>query len=567
MGAQVNPENGRDQPKHADLCADLRLVRLHGVPKTRTLQVPALLDAAGALGHRDVDVPHDLAVEAMLRDAVHRLGESPDSDPAARTFGLRPGMKMAKAADRRRSAASAQGVSVERFRRSYEPDLIDQIATEILGLLSRHQHGDRPWSTRRTEPSPEQHRPPQVFAGEQHVASLLRTAHANADWDLVEGVYRQCVDIATDHNGRFMPDDLPGFFSKALGRISSNYQGREQELILHGLSILGNAEHADKITPALFTQLYTDNRFDRFVQYTPGPGTGAGRRRPRPFETLVETARRYHDLNQLRGVLGDLPTSCILGGSMNYGRYFSVRGGSAATNVDVMIVVPDFGWLDEVLSAVSTLPGSARASLDALEQRSRIWRERGLDDEHTVFTQRIMMWSDEPDPSMAWAPNQGEYAIDLRVVSVATLDWILVADNPKLTASAAGNSRSVRDFCQQDRATDDHQRSFSGRNLRTKVGVEDVDGSLLRTLRVYSIHEERYHPGAFQNLVLPRFNKRWDDAPIGGKLETFRWKIIERLRAERRLQPYELLRVSLAHTRTEGFAPHILASIDSDDAL
>ncbi|WP_028936834.1 hypothetical protein [Pseudonocardia spinosispora] len=566
MGAPNGTHGNGAQPQHADLCADLRLVRLNGVPRTRTLEVPALLGAAAALGHQNADVPPDLAIEALLREAVGRLGESPEIDPAARTFGLRTGMKMAKAADRRRSAASAQGVSVERFRRSYEPELIDQIATEILGLLSR-QHGERPGAIRRPEPVAE-HKPRiQVFSGEQHVASLLRTAHANADWDLVEGVYRQCVDIATDHHGRLMPDDLPGFFAKALGRISSNYQGREQELILHGLSILGNAEHADKITPALFTQLYTDTRFDRFVQYTPGPGSSEGRRRPRPFETLVETARRYHDLNQLRGVLGDLPTSCILGGSMNYGRYFSVRGGPAATNVDVMIVIPDFSWLDEVLSAVSTLPGSARASLDALERRSRIWRERGLDDQHTVFTQRIMMWSDEPDPTMAWAPNQGEYAIDLRVASVAALDWILVADNPKLTASAAGNSRSVRDFCQQDRATDDHQRSFSGRNLRTKVEVEDVDGSLLRTLRVYSIHEERYHPGAFQNLVLPRFNKRWDDTPIGGKLETFRWKIIERLRAERRLQPYELLRVSLAHTRSEGFAPHILASIDSIDAL
>ena len=54
---------------------------------------------------------------------------------------------------------------------------------------------------------------------------------------------------------------------------------------------------------------------------------------------------------------------------------------------------------------------------------------------------------------------------------------------------------------------------------------------------------------------------------IGGKLEAFRWKILERLRSERRDQPYEVHRVSLSHTRSEAFAPHILDSTDSADIL
>ncbi|HEY4007750.1 MAG TPA: hypothetical protein VGM60_21560 [Pseudonocardia sp.] len=556
--------------RHAGLHAELREVRLQGIPRVRALELRWLPEAAGALGYLAPDVPLDLAVEELLRAAVGKLGESPEARAAACTFGLPPQLKMAKAADRRKAAAQAQSVSVETLRKSYERAMMDQLATEILGLISAHateaagqpaQAGARPAEVLAEDP---------LFAKERYVADVLRVARNSADWDLVQGIYAQCVEIAKDHHGRFLPDELPSFFANALGRVSANYQGWEEELVLHGLGVLGDAEHTSRISKALFRQLYADDRFDRFVQYAPSGDPRSSRHRPRPFETLVETARRYRDLNQLHNALADLPTSCILGGSMNYGRYYSVRGNSkelTGTNVDLMIVVPDYGWLDEVLGALSALPGGGRTELLALEQRARVWRDERLDDSRTVFTQRLLMWTEEPDPLMAWAVNGGEYPIDLRIVSLEALDWILVADCPKLTASSAGNARSVRDFCQRERPNEDHLRSFSGRNLRTPLEVDEVQGSLLRTHRVYSIHDDRYYPGTFQNLVLPRFNKRWDNAPIGGRLEAFRWKIIERLRSERRESPYEMLRLSMSHTRSEGFAPHMLDAIDSIDTL
>jgi hypothetical protein len=546
---------------HADLCADLRLLRLHGIPRARTLDIPRLLAAAEQLGYGATGTPVDNAMTALLRQAVNRLGESREAVAAERSFGLSAGHKLWKAADRRRAAAQVQGVSIETFRKSYELTLIDQLATEILGLLDERPSNGQPAS--RGVPPSEPVAP--EFGREHHVADVLRAAHANADWDLVEGVYLQCVDIAQNHDGEFMPDAIPAFFAEALGRMSANYFGREEQLILHGLGILGNAEQANKITPALFRQLYTDGRFERFVQYASGTRS---RRRPRPFETLVETARRFRDLNHLRAVLEGVPTSCVLGGSVNFSRYFNVRGSSGelpGSGVDIMLVIPDFSVLDEVIQGIAALPGSSRPSLAALAERAAVWREYQLDDGNTLFSQRIQMWSEEDDPVMAWAPNRGEYAIEIRIASAEVLDWILAAGNPKLTSSSAGSSRSVRDFCEQHTQPDEPQRSFSGRNLRTPGDVSEYAGSLLRTHRVYSIHGGRYYPGSAQNLILPRFNTRWENLPIRGQLEMFRWKIIERLRHERRNHPYELLRMSMAHTRSEAFAPHILRSVDSGD--
>jgi hypothetical protein len=548
---------------HTGLRADLRLLRLHGIPRARGLEIPRLLAAAEQLGYRAAGTPVDNAVTELLRQAVYRLGESREATAAERSFGLSPGHKLWKAADRRRAAAQVQGVSIETFRKSYEVTLLDQLATEILGLLDELDGAPT------AQPAPPDRPVPARFWRQHHVADVLRAAHANADWDLVEGVYLQCVDIARNHEGGLMPDAIPAFFAEALGRMSANYFGREEQLIQHGLGILGNAEHTNKITPELFRLLYTDDRFDRFAQYAGGHDPKRLRRRPRPFETLVETARRFRDLNHLRAALDGLPTSCVLGGSVNYSRYFNVRGQGGelpGSSVDIMLVIPDFDLLDEVIAGLGALPGSSRASLAALAQRSAEWRERRLDDGNTLFSQRIWMWTEEDDPVMDWAPNRGEYPIDLRIASTDVLSWILVAGNPKLTSSSAGSSRSVRDFCERQTVPDEHQRSFSGRDLLIPQDVTELGASRLRVHRAYTIHGERYYPGSAQNLILPRLNTRWENLPIRRQLEMFRWKMIERLRHERRNHPYELLRMSMSHSRSELFAPHILRSVDSGDA-
>ncbi|HEY2205273.1 MAG TPA: hypothetical protein VGH99_12455 [Pseudonocardia sp.] len=557
---------------HSGLCADLRLLRLHGVPRARTLAIPRLLAAADRLGHREQSTSADLAVTALLRQAVDRLGESREATAAERSFGLAPGHKLWKAADRRRAAAQAQGVSPETFRKSYELAIIDQLASEILGLLDEYPRNGRPAPEspgvpppRRPDPGPADPGPPvaPLFEREHHVADVIRAAHATADWALVEGIYQQGMAIASNPHVRFLPDAIPAFFAEALGRTSANYAAREEELILHGLGVLGNAEHANRVTPELFQRLYTDERVDRFFRYS-----ADARRRPGPFETLVETARRLRDLGRLRAALTGVPTSAVLSGSVDYGRFFTVRGHTESlpgSNLDLVLVVADHGVLDRVAPALSTLQGADGEGLAALVERVGVWRGLGLDDGHTVFSHRLPMWSDQPDPLMAWAPNRGRYLLDLHVVSLPVLRWILVADSTMLSATVAGGSRSVRDYCQDEGRRDELQRGFSGRNLRTQLDVSEVDRGLLRTHRVYSIHEDRYYPGPVQNLILPRFTLPWEDEPVRGALEAFRWKVAERLRHERRAHPYELLRMSMSHPRSEAFAPHVLRAVDAGE--
>jgi len=570
MGGDPGEPAAGNEARFDRLRAELNLVRMEGLPQVRRLAIPYLEEAAAQLGLLDDERPLREGIEGLLRAAVDRLGESRESAAASTTFGLAPGTKLHSATDRRRAASRALSVTTEHFRKHYEPRLIAVVAEETLTLLSfaaAASAADAPPSAEAvadgTDGVP-------LFAAEQQVSTIMRQARGIADWDLVEGMYRQCVDIAEDPHGTSIPRDVAGFLAEAFGRISANYHARENELVCHALGILGNIDRADTISPELFRRLYHDRRFDRFARYL---ADGAPLRRPRPFEALVETARRYRDLTTFQRVLARVPTAGILGGSLNYGRFFTVRGmcgRQPGSDVDVLVVLPDFDHLDAAVAGIAQIAAASHADVAALAKRAEVFTARGFDDGRTVFSHRIGMWVDRPDLAMSWAPNPGEYRMELTFASLTALDWLLVADATKLTADSAGRGRSVREYRAPGSDPDHHQRSFSGRNLRVPQVAEPTERGEFGFSRAYTIADDgdRYYPGVLQNVVLPRMTRRWGSegqVPIKGRLEAFRWKVIERLRFERRLRPYEMLRLSLSHTRWEMFAPHVLRAVDSND--
>jgi O-acetyl-ADP-ribose deacetylase (regulator of RNase III) len=117
-----------------DIVADLRLLRERGLVRIRHTELPALRLAADRAPAVPPGETGPRAIEALLRAAVANLGDGPLAAAAAQTFGLNPGARDSPAADRRRRAADAYRVSVERFRKHHERVVIEQLAEEILEL-------------------------------------------------------------------------------------------------------------------------------------------------------------------------------------------------------------------------------------------------------------------------------------------------------------------------------------------------------------------------------------------------------------------------------------------------
>jgi hypothetical protein len=145
------PPNG--SPSLKELIIDMRVVREKGLGNLRRHATPALDSVCELLGGAAFDeATRPAAVEALVRQATEKVGGGREGDAARYTLGLVAGTRLWSAPERRRRAAAAQGVSVERFRKGYEGALLEQVAEGVLALLydRRHEndHNDRmaePW--------------------------------------------------------------------------------------------------------------------------------------------------------------------------------------------------------------------------------------------------------------------------------------------------------------------------------------------------------------------------------------------------------------------------------------
>jgi hypothetical protein len=125
-------------PSHEDLVVDLKVVREKGLGNLRHYLTPAITVACRLYGAPSDDAHRPAVVEALLQEAVKKLGGGRSGEAASYTLGLVQGTRMWSATERRKHAARAQGVSTERFRKGYEAALLGQVAEGILALLYDH---------------------------------------------------------------------------------------------------------------------------------------------------------------------------------------------------------------------------------------------------------------------------------------------------------------------------------------------------------------------------------------------------------------------------------------------
>jgi hypothetical protein len=407
-----------------------------------------------------------------------------------------------------------------------------------------------------------------VVGTSQGNGDASRTAadvHARADWRRVEELYRQVSKILNDEEkANFPAPAVVGALAEQLGRTFAHYEDAELDFIEDALVLLSEVDNLDGERDARFEKLYRDPRFDRIFDYS----READRRRPKPFEAIVETARRLNDLNRVREALVRVPTSGILGGSVSYGRFFNVCGGllRQQSDTDLVLVVPEYGLLEGVTSQLAGVHGVNARSLELLRRRVTIHEQLRRDRGRCIFSHKLSLWAGEPDPLMP-ASIPSEYSLSLHVMSVDDFDYVSLGDLPILEAKASGElSRDVLDYRDTEPQRQDNQRAFTGEDIRMPLKADKVELGYVARVRVCHIERDRYFPGLHQNLLLPQFEARWEspETRVVLRLLSFRWKLLERLAHERTERPFEHQRLSLSHARVSVFAPHVQSRADRE---
>ncbi|WP_043487195.1 MULTISPECIES: macro domain-containing protein [Streptomyces] len=125
-----------DLPAYDQLLNELKDIRRPGLADLRRTDRPALRRSAMAGGFCDGPDDAPAGIEALLKEAVRRLGENGVlGRAAAHTFGLLPDRRGDPAADRRKLAAAVYGVSTEGFRKRQEREVMEQLAEAVLTVL------------------------------------------------------------------------------------------------------------------------------------------------------------------------------------------------------------------------------------------------------------------------------------------------------------------------------------------------------------------------------------------------------------------------------------------------
>ena len=392
---------------------------------------------------------------------------------------------------------------------------------------------------------------------------------ARADWNLVSGIYRQLAAIIADPHADYIPPLLPGFLAEALTRAAAFYTQDVMQMADDLLKVLNETDPMQGSTEERFHHFYGDSRVRRFDYYRP---SASGRMRPTPFESGVETCRRLRDLQMVRNKVKLTGSGVVLGGSTSYGKFLNVSGikpEKDGSDIDLLISIEEADQLDAVVDALAEVPGIEAP--DVTTMRSRISHYKGFQsalESPCVFSQKVSLWKNDYDKWLQRFAIQSPYKISLHCFTREGFETLLVGD---LTVLDQGErprrSRILYDYRQDIPSLRlDHQRSLAGTNLFLERPFTKVEEGFLTESRVFVIdQDDRYYPGMFQNLILPQFELVAENQAhsMRSQLDLFRWKIVERLRKERQLRPYELLRLSLSHTRSSVFAPHIVRQIDN----
>lgn len=360
--------------------------------------------------------------------------------------------------------------------------------------------------------------------------------------------------------------------AEAIAGVFASYEDCEDEFLLDLRDTMVEIDQIDGTEKERSTHLYKDESLRKFDIFRTGGENG--KPRPKPFEAAVETVQRITDLNKIRDQLRPLGTTGILGGSLSFGRFFTVYGSYAferPSDIDLVVLVNDYKDLGRIADALAKVKDKNRThfihpgQLERMKQRAEEFLSFSPADPPMFFQQKLTLWEDANPQFFKQLDLPIRYRLALHVLDPDDFDYITLNGFSRLSDLPAEplRVRVYRDDKPSKNAED--QFSFSGRCRKSPVEEDpQVEGKV--TMQLCELTDGRFYPGTHLNLMFPQFEVRWEnpDLPARLPLQALRYKFQVQLEDERRLHPFEVQKLSFGHARSNQFARRVTQRLDSE---
>jgi hypothetical protein len=258
-------------------------------------------------------------------------------------------------------------------------------------------------------------------------------------------------------------------------------------------------------------------------------------------------------------------TTAILGGSLSYGRFYNTCGGTGKpSDIDLLLIIRDDDDLPTVAERLATLEFVQPASVEELGTRIELFNGYRRSYEPCIFRHKLKLWEDHPhDYALRHQVPAGKYLLGLHVVTQLEFDYLTLRDVPILEEREF--ERRVFEY-RDDRPPRDFEeaRSFAGIRRTTAVQYETVERGAVTDGLVCLIEGGWFYPGVHLNIILPRFEVRWESPGMRIRLRllNLEWKLRARLEDERCIHRMQLS-LSQSHTRSNLFSRRVTRSVDA----
>lgn len=274
-----------------------------------------------------------------------------------------------------------------------------------------------------------------------------------------------------------------------------------------------------------------------------------GKRQPSTLESISETLERFATLEQIEAVFKKTCTGMIVGGSLSYGPFFNVRAekeGRESSDIDAIFVLDQnatYSDWDNFLDC----PYFPETEKQTFIERLKIFNTNLFPEVADVLSHKFHVQGTEYDISIHFFT---ESALD-DMLPRSVDDQVNSGDQTVLLRDYKAK-RFPHKICPQT--------NFEGKPYKYVVpDQEQTEEGFIAFLPSYIIHNNSFHPGIYQNLVLPRFFVFHDrDGSITERMSIFKNSIYKYIRKNYGEENVEE-RIILSHIRNIIF-PEVLAN-------